>query len=51
MYSSQYVVLIESTEEVKEIQLEHCPFFNILYPQQEFCGSDICLRIAQKKIG
>lgn len=46
------MVLIESAEEVKEIlfQLEHCPFFNISYPQQESCGSEICLRIAQGKM-
>lgn len=50
--SSQCAVLIESAEEAKEtlFQVEPCPFLNISCPQQEFCGSEICLRIAHGKI-
>lgn len=50
MWTCHNVVLIESTEEVKEIlfQLERCPLFAVSYPRQEFCGSEICLRLVQK---
>lgn len=52
MWTCHNVVLIESTEEVKEIlfQLERCPLFAVSYPRQEFCGSEICLRLVQKYI-